>query len=224
MTAQAYNALDGDSLGADKIIRATTMQSLYDNPTAIAQRGSGAPWNNGIGAIAVLTSGSGNWTVPDGVYRIKVTAVGGGGGGLGTGGSPTAGGNTTFSTLTANGGGVGASTYGGAGGTASGGDLNFTGQRGGQFNTSTDEYYQGGGDSMFGQGGRPGAAGTGYGAGGGAAVVAAGSDVRGGGGGGTAIKVFTTTPGGTLAYSVGAAGAGGTGSGAGTAGIIIIEY
>jgi len=81
MTAQAYNALDGDSLGADKIIRATTMQSLYDNPTAIAQRGSGAPWNNGVGAIAVLTSGSGNWTVPDGVYRIKVTAIGAGGGG-----------------------------------------------------------------------------------------------------------------------------------------------
>jgi len=223
MTAQAYNALDGDSLGADKIIRATTMQSLYDNPTAIAQRGSGAPWNNGVGAIAVLASGSGNWTVPDGVYRIKVTAIGGGGGGYGAG-SPTAGGNTTFSTLTANGGGVGAATSGGAGGSASGGDLNFTGQRGGQFNTTNGEYYQGGGDSMFGQGGRPGEAGTGYGAGGGAVVVVPGINVSGGGGGGTAIKVFTTTPGGTLAYSVGAAGAGGAGSGAGTAGIIIIEY
>jgi hypothetical protein len=224
MTAQAYNALTATSLGADKIIRATTMQSLYDNPTAIAQRGSGAPWNNGIGAMTVYTSGSGNFTVPDGVYRIKVTCVGGGGGGFGSGGSATNGGNTTFSTLTANGGVAGGSTTGGTGGTASGGDINMTGQAGGQYRTSADQFYQGGGDSSMGNGGRPGAAGSGYGAGGGGLVATAGNDVKGGGAGGTAIKIFTTTPGALLAYSVGAAGAGGTGAGAGTAGIIIIEY
>jgi len=41
------------------------------------------------------------------------------------------------------------------------------------------------------------------------------------------IKIITTTPGGTLAYAVGAAGAGAAGAhdgGNGAAGIIIIEY
>lgn len=222
MTAQAYNALDGDSLGADKIIRATTMQSLYDNPTAIAQRGSGAPWNNGIGAIAVLTSGSGNWTVPDGVYRIKVTAVGGGGGGGGSANGGN-GGNTTFSTVTANGGSGGASgAIGGAGGTATGGDINIPGQRGQDANTASTSGGRSGGSSLMGFGGlSTNTDGHGYGGGG----ASADYNLGGGGGGGTAIKIFTTTPGGTLAYSIGAAGAqGSTSAGAGTAGVIIIEY
>lgn len=222
MTAQAYNALTAASLGADKIIRATTMQSLYDNPTAIAQRGSGAPWNNGIGAIAVLTSGSGNWTVPDGVYRIKVTAVGGGGGGMGSTGSATAGGDTTFSTITANGGGA-ATTVGGAGGSASGGDINIAGQAGG---------YGAGGSSFLGFGahvtmGGNGLSGAGYGAGGGGSE-AGGVSAFGGGGGGSAIKILTVAPGDSIAYSVGTKGTGPTSGfwdgGDGTAGIIIIEY
>lgn len=224
MTAQAYNALDGDSLGADKIIRATTMQSLYDNPTAIAQRGSGAPWNNGIGAMTVYTSGSGNFTVPDGVYRIKARIVGGGGGGYGSSGTPTAGGNTTFSTLTANGGAAGTAGTANSGGTASGGDINIAGQDGGTFDTSADLYYQGGGDSAMGSGGRPSGAGKGYGAGGGARNVSAGTDVTGGAGGGYCEKIFTVAPGDLIAYSVGAAGTPGLNAGAGTAGIIIIEY
>lgn len=240
MTAQAYNALTAASLGADKIIRATTMQSLYDNPTAIAQRGSGAPWNNGIGAIAVLTSGSGNWTVPDGVYRIKVTAVGGGGGGGAGGGNFNggAGGNTTFSTLTANGGAGGTGSASGtgapgAGGAASGGDFNISGGSGG-IGAISDNSGRGG-DSHLGYGGREqhsasssGIAGSSYGGGGsGGLAPSAASSGGGGGGGGTAVKVFTTTPGDALAYAVGAAGSVSTGSyngAAGAAGIIIIEY
>ena len=228
MTAQAYNALDGDSLGADKIIRATTMQSLNDNPTAIAQRGSGAPWNNGVGAIAVLASGSGNWTVPDGVYRIKVTAIGGGGGGEGNSTNGGSGGNTTFSTLTANGGTGGNSNNGGTGGTASGGDINVAGQSG---INGGNNIGGGGGDSLIGMGAplnilsTPNSA-SGYGSGGGGTFsTGGGTGGGGGGGGGTAIKIFTTTPGGTLAYSVGAAGTAGTaGSTAGTPGLIVIEY
>lgn len=221
MTAQAYNALTATSLGADKIIRATTMQSLYDNPTAIAQRGSGAPWNNGIGAMTVYTSGSGNFTVPDGVYRIKVTCVGGGGGGKGLSGSATAGGNTTFSTIAANGGGA-ATTVGGAGGSASGGDINITGQAGG---------YGAGGSSFLGFGAHvtqdgDGLSGAGYGAGGGGSE-SGGVSAFGGGGGGSAIKILTVAPGDSIAYSVGSKGTGSSGvldGGDGTAGIIIIEY
>lgn len=199
MTAVSYVVLDSDDLGANKILRAATMSAVDQNPVSIAQRGSGAPWLNGIGAIATLTTGSGNWTVPAGVYRIKVTAVGGGGGY--NGGS--AGANTTFSTLTANGGsagGSGSTGAGGAGGNASGGDINVPGTNG-QAATSTaggdNPGY--GGCSMLGSIGHGGT----------------GTAGGGGGGGGTAIKVFSVEPGDLMAYSVG------TGA---TDGIIIIEY
>ena len=86
MTATSYVDLDNDDLGANKIFRAATASALDTNPVSIAQRGTGAPWLNGVGAITKLTSGSGNWTVPAGVYRIKVAAVGGGGGGGQSGG------------------------------------------------------------------------------------------------------------------------------------------
>lgn len=200
--ATAYTTLDSDDLGANKILRAATMSALDSNPVAIAQRGTGAPWLNGIGAIATLTSGSGNWTVPTGVYRIKVTAVGGGGG------TSSDGGNTTFSSITANGGSAGnnASTTGagGSGGGASGGDVNITGSRG-QDGTATA------GDHNPGFGGCSAMGSIGHGS--------DGSIGGGGGGGGTSIKVFSVEPGDVLAYSVGASGGANS-----TAGIIILEY
>ena len=73
------------------------MSALDSNPVAIAQRSTGAPWLNGIRAIATLTSGSGNWTVPAGVYRVKATAIGGGGG------TSSNGGRQHGSSITANG-------------------------------------------------------------------------------------------------------------------------
>ena len=201
MTATSYVVLDNDDLGANKILRAATMSALDTNPVSIAQRGTGAPWLNGIGAITSLTSGSGNWTVPDGVYRIKATAIGGGGG------TSSGGGNTTFSSITANGGSgcTGTSTgAGGDGGTASGGDVNITGSRGQDGTATSGDHNPGfGGCSVMG-------------------AVGHGSDGvigGGGGGGGTSIKVFTVEPGDVLAYSVGASGGGHA-----TAGIIILEY
>jgi len=199
MTATSYVVLDNDDLGANKILRAATMSALDSNPVAIAQRGTGAPWLNGIGAITSLTSGSGNWTVPDGVYRIKVTAVGGGGGGGATldGGG---GGSTTFGGLTGGGGGGGGgdgfgggSGTAGAGGSSSGGTLNIPGITGG------DPAYLG----------RYGAGGAGTGGGGN------------GGSGGVCIAVLSCEPGDLIAYSVGTSGSGVV---AGQAGIIIIEY
>ena len=202
MTAPtAYTTLDSDDLGANKILRAATMSALDSNPVAIAQRGTGAPWLNGIGAIATLTSGSGNWTVPAGVYRIKVTAVGGGGG-------TTSGGNTTFDSITGNGGGSA-----GSGGSASGGDVNINGGDGETF-------------AVTGFSGFPMSVVGGYSAIGGSAGRGADKSgtaspsltLNGGGGGGTAIKVFEVEPGDLLAYSVGAAGS------SAYSGIIIIEY
>jgi len=217
MTAPtAYTTLDSDDLGANKILRAATMSALDSNPVAIAQRGTGAPWLNGIGAITTLTSGSGNWTFPTGVYRIKVTAVGGGGAGRGQVTNGGDGGDTTFSTITAGGGNGGAAGgTGGTGGTASGGDINIEGED----STTSGK----GGNSLFGFGGKVNSVSKLYGGGGGAYNT---GDM-GGGGGGVSIKIFTGEPGDLLAYSVGAAGAsggGGSPGAAGSAGIIIIEY
>ena len=125
MTAPtAYTTLDSDDLGANKILRAATMSALDSNPVAIAQRGTGAPWLNGIGAIEAITNFTtsnvtGNYTVPAGVYRMKITAVGGGGG------AEHGGGSTTFLGITA-----GYGKASGTGGTASGGDINLDGQTG----------------------------------------------------------------------------------------------
>ena len=202
MTAPtAYTTLDSDDLGANKILRAATMSALDSNPVAIAQRGTGAPWLNGIGAIEAITSGSGNYTVPDGVYRIKASIVGGGGGG-GADFAGSGGGSTTFGGLTGGGGSGGYSSgTAGAGGSSSGGTLNISGNTGGA------PVYLG----IYGAGG----AGNGGG----------GS----GGSGGACIAVLSCEPGDLIAYSVGASGAGGVGIGsddgvAGKAGIIILEY
>jgi hypothetical protein len=198
MTATSYVTLDNDDLGANKIFRAATASALDTNPVSIAQRGTGAPWLNGIGAITSITSGSGNWTVPAGVYSIKVTAVGGGGG-------STAGADTTFGSITGGGGGARVLSVSANGGTASGGDINIAGG-GGDYNDNTTiagTLYAAGGYSCVG-----GSVGRGS-----AWGVSAGTGVfTAGGGGGTAIKVFAVNPGDLIAYSVTANG------------IIIIEY
>lgn len=133
---------------------------------------------------------SGNFTVPNEIYRIRVHAWGGGGGGWGNGATdtggggggggyavadfdvtpgqviaytignggaagatPAAGGNTTFSTLTANGGGEGAQNVSGAGGSSSGGTMSISGGVGGYVITA--EPGMGGDSPQGGQGGRP---------------------------------------------------------------------
>lgn len=197
MTATSYTVLDSDDLGANKILRAATMSALDSNPVAIAQRGTDAPWLNGVGAITVYTSGSGTFTVPSGVFRILVKAVGGGASNHASGGGSAANGNdTTFGSLTAS---KGLAT--GAGGSASGGDINITGISG----------VVGGLDATAGIFG--GSIGSG-----------ASGNVTSGGAGGAVIKIFSVEPGDTFSYSV---GAGGVGTGANTSGgngIITIEY
>jgi len=198
MTAQNYIALTSDDLGANKIFRAATASALDSNPVAIAQRGTDAPWLNGIGAITSLTSGSGNWTVPDEVYRIKVTAVGGGGG-------ASAGTSTTFGSITGGGGGAYTGTIASNGGSASGGDVNIAGGSGdaqeNNFALGLTVYADGGYSAVGGAAGR----GARY-------PQSTSGPLTGGGGGGTAIKVFSVEPGDLIAYSVGGNG------------IIIIEY
>lgn len=186
--------------------------------------------------LQVLSSGT-SYSVPAGVYRIKVRVYGasGGGGGGGEGGDSAgpanganggAGGNagsTTFGALTAAGGGGGSLAQGGIGtgslgvsgvsgdsGTASGGVVNFTG-----------------GGLVGGRGGA-----------GGAPNGSAGAGGNGGNGspGGYCEGWLTVSPGDTIAYTIGAAGTAGAASAdttagaqgaagtAGQAGRIVLEY
>jgi len=124
---------------------------------------------------------------------------------------------------------------GSGGGTATGGDINISGQTafGNITNGASNANQAGvsGGSSMLGLGGNgtntsAGSSGQGYGAGAAPGAWVSGSFGEGGGGGGYLEKLISS-PAATYAYAVGAggtAGAGGTHAGAaGTAGIIIVE-
>lgn len=134
---------------------------LRDNPEAMAIRAAGAP--QVIPEVLDLLTGSGNFIVPAGVTRLRLTMVGGGGGsngasggggggviihnltvtplqsiafGVGAGGaSNVAGGDTTFGSLTAGGGGPGSAPVAG---TAAGGDINLPGTPGLSSGTAHD--------------------------------------------------------------------------------------
>jgi hypothetical protein len=194
--------------------------------------------------ITVYTSGSGTYTTPTNCKAILIELIGAGGGGGGTqsnynvgGATGTAGGNTTFGSLTGGGGPGGTvSAVPPAGGTASGGDVNITGGIGSnsvmQSSGAVGNY---GGVGFFGGGVGPGgdgqpapspAANSGSG---GASTGTSGSATPGGGGSsGGYVRKLINSPAATYSYAVGAGGAAGTpGAGyntssAGAAGIIIV--
>lgn len=201
------------------------------------------------GSTTIYTS-SGTWTKPAGFISMQVTVVGGGGGGgSATGGNGGAGGSVSFTynsggnTITANGGGSGLGNDGttncngspAAGGTASGGDTNTTGNVGGCSPNNTtgsvgaNSVYTGngggtaGGQNTAGGNGTAGAYGAGGGGGGGNFTHSG----DGGGGGGMAIKALTNSQlGATETVTINSGGAGGTGGGGGggngTGGAVIV--
>lgn len=198
--------------------------------------------------VTVYTSGSGTYNVPAGAIAIEVEIVGGGSGGHGNSNNgsiinnPTAGGNTTFGSLTANGGAYGVTNnyVPGLGGTCSGGDLNVTGGDGGggSQNNSTASVNQlaggHGGASFFGSGGGGGLNASGftakpYGAGGGGGGTTSNASYctgSGGGAGGYCRKLISS-PSSSYSYAVGSGGAGGNGSNyngnSGKDGVVIIR-
>lgn len=223
-----WNSLSEPQLGSDRIFTNPTAQALYDNPIAIANRAASATsagrWQN-VGAIHVFTS-SGTWTWPDGVFRAKVTLVGGGangsGGSANTGGAGGGAGGVaikyvhrTSDTVAVTVGGVGGTTRwgtefsatGSPGGGSGAGQMGGIGE-GGQINIAGGPGGAGGGDS-----GPTSFSGVG------------GSNSFGGGGRGRG-------PGdngnGVAGRGYGAGGGGGRGSGtsggAGTGGVCIVEY
>jgi len=82
MTATGYNAVTDSELEPGKPLTTGLAFRFRDNPLALAQRGAGAPWLNGVGnTVRYDVVGSTQvytWTVPDGVYHAEFTMVGGG--------------------------------------------------------------------------------------------------------------------------------------------------
>lgn len=181
----------------------------------------------------VTAFGSGVYVTKVGCLAIDVEIQGGGGGGENSSNSNNAvdGKNTAFGTLTANGGARGSLNVPGAGGTASGGDVNIPGGTGGAgIQNGTDGLGGPGGHSFFGGGGfgtdngagASAATNSGSGGAGGSVLNGAGA---GGGAGGYVRKLFVG-PSATYNFSVGQGGSGDTTTGGhggnGADGIIIV--
>ncbi len=148
-----YTVIEDTEIDPEAPITSFLAFRFRDNPEAMAERAVNA--TQIIPEILDLQTGSGNFIVPAGVTRLRVTMVGGGGGsngstggggggviihnltvtpaqsiafGVGAGGAANvAGGDTTFGALTAGGGGPGSSS---GGGSAAGGDINLPGTAG----------------------------------------------------------------------------------------------
>jgi len=164
------------------------------------------------------------YTVPLGCYEIRVQlwGAGGGGGGDKTGGTSggPGGDSDVDGTMFANGGAGGVSALGyAAGGTATGGDINLTGEDGGARDGSVGGA-GGDGANSPGSGGLPdGGSAVAVGGGGAGGSGPASLDAAsGGGGGGYAEKLVTVTPGQNVVVHVGQAGTAGSGEGPGGSG------
>jgi hypothetical protein len=187
-----------------------------------------------------LTSGSGNWTVPE--YNQIVIEIWGGGGRGGGYNTTTAATATTLTlpsgTMTANAGNNGSfgtegSVSAATGGTASGGDVNTTGGSGVLGGTFSGAYGRGGnapnGQTINGGVGTAGAAGTAPGGGGSSSFTYDNSQWQlgsGGGAGGYSRKTLgpgDLTPFSTLAYSVGRGAVASNSIGNGGAGRVLIR-
>jgi hypothetical protein len=219
----------------------TSEETQFEAPASentMQRIGESINWLNdfALGGVQVYTSGSGTFTVPDGVTRLIVFGVGGGGGGGGASatnfgaGNGSNGGNTTLGSLVFLGG-LGGQQKSGVTGTGlggkslrvkmsgNGGDAQQAGQStqfaiGGTSMSSSS----GGGGASFGNGangvtfltnGLSAAANSGGGGSGGTSASV--NLIAGGGEGGDYYSiVLPVTPNQNLSYAVGAGGAGGT--------------
>lgn len=194
-----------------------------------------------------LSGSAATYTTPVGVRQLRISMVGGGGGG-GSGAAVsvvgTAGGATTFNSISVGGGAkggdyAGAVTAGGAGGTGGSGTASVRAPGnggGGGSATGSGGVGAGGGSAFFGGGANAvvgnadtnGVSAVANSGGGGSAGLSSGSG-GGGGGGGESAEILINAPAATYTYTVGAGGTGSTGvapnvaGGAGGSGIIIVD-
>lgn len=230
--------LGGDLVMAGKRAAVLRYDSTAARWLAIAGRVHAAR----AGHLQTLLAGSGTYTIPAGIARLRVRLIGGGGGGGGSGtssggGNGSAGGSTTFGGLTGGGGDGGIANGTVGGGLAGGGDINIRGSYG-----STGNVVNGNNAGSPGGVG-PWGGGSGYGtlnSVGNAAAANSGSGGSGGGGldmimpggGGGAggyVEANIAAPAAAYSYAVGVGGAAGSAGtsgfagGAGGSGMIIIE-
>jgi hypothetical protein len=230
----AYFRVDDDSAND---MTGVSMNNLFVGPAALPTR-------------QVFLSGSGTYTTPSDATSIRVRMVGGGGGSGGRQGAgscspaPTAGGTTSFGSVSANGGSPGEDSnatstvrQGGAGGTGGSGTASIR-AAGSYGHGGADSVMYiasgGGGSAFFGDGAKGnncsatanavnGAANTG----GGAAAGCITNYGGGGGGGGESVELVISNPAASYSYTVGAGGSGSTCSsvngGSGGSGIIVVD-
>jgi hypothetical protein len=192
--------------------------------------------------VTSLLTGAGTYTPPAGAAYLVVELQGPGSGGAGSGTTPGAvsapASSTTFTgtvlgTLTALKGNIPTTVTGGAVATASGGDTNVDGQRGGDAGSGYTFASGGVGGGVGGGKSHPGqvagdAANANSGGGGGGAGSDATASPGAGGGGGAYLKKIVTIADTSYSYNVGPGSAGGTlgtggaAGGAGAAGRITI--
>lgn len=238
-----YNATDDSGNAATSIVRTVTVQRVISVEYLIIAGGAGGGYDGGGGGGAGGYIHNSSFTVYTGPYTIKV----------GAGGVPSAsGGNSSFSNITAIGGGAGGANVvtgyaGGSGGGAGygnglvGGSATFgQGNPGGTGRGITYRAAGGGGAGQAGfdanASGNEGRGGSGLansilgtskyyagGGGGGGCNAIVGAAGTGGGGAGS----NTSAAGGDGAANTGSGGGGGgcsSGGGAGGSGIVIIKY
>lgn len=255
LIAQGASAMNVLNLGADTFLQG---QGASSDPTAGAIPGCASDGVHALtyashalactvisAALAAhgqqLFTTNGTFTVPAGVFSIRVECWGSGAGGGGYGVGDTAGGNgnatTVGSVCTANGGtggtgaAAGAIALGGAGGVVAGavGTLKLSGGPGFAGNTNSSVTGGGGVGGTAPRGNadneNPAPAGAG-GAGGGANASQQGAG--GGGSGGYSEAQVTTTPSSTFTVTLGTAGTAGTGGTAngqaGGAGEVLVSW
>ena len=180
---------------------------------------------------------SGTYTTPAGCNTLFIRMVGGGGGGGGGGtgaGNGSAGGPTTFGSLSAGPGQGGVAIATGApGGAATGGDVVINGGFGGGSQSVVNGIGGHGGVSFFGGAAgstatsNSGQSGNVPGGGGGGGSAGTNNWSGAGGGAGAYLEKLINAPAATYAYTVGYPGGGGTGGqyngGSGASGLIIID-
>jgi len=163
-----------------------------------------------VGPSVQSFTASGTFTVPTGITKVKVSAIGGGGGGGGGGTVGGNGGNSSFGSSVVGGGGAG-------GGRGFDNGIECAVGPSGTQGSSTNIPYNYSNFSLtgtYGTGGSPGGQ--------------QGCGASGGGGGSQGVGYVTgLTPGASITITIGGGGAGGTGGTAGTAGsagAIAIEW
>lgn len=206
-----------------KLTGNTTAAKQFLTQTGTGSASAAPQWASLTAPNVQAPSGAGTYATPAGTLYIRVRgrAGGGGGGAAGTSGVNvgSAGSNTTFGPLTANGGGGGAAgSDGGLGGATNLGSFSTLGLTGdsGTAGTGNVNGCGGKGGGAGGSGGVGNGAGqtapAGTGGGGGGAGGAPGFNGASGGGEGGFFDVIIPAPASTYSFSAGSGGAGGTAS------------